>query len=143
MILYIIIIQKYFFQARPEVVNIHYGDISQRQELRNRLNCKSFDWYMKNIYPELKIPNSKEEREKKKKKKKKSSKMSKSDKIEKKINLKALKTLRKYQIQLSDTSLCLESETETSVKWSKIMLQKCSFKKRQVSISNLLNFFYH
>jgi len=33
-----------------------YGDITSRKDLRNRLQCKSFDWFVKNIYPELFIP---------------------------------------------------------------------------------------
>nr|XP_003463349.1 probable polypeptide N-acetylgalactosaminyltransferase 8 [Cavia porcellus] len=33
---------------------IDYGDISSKRMLQEKLKCKSFDWYLKNVYPVLK-----------------------------------------------------------------------------------------
>ncbi|KAI8436609.1 hypothetical protein MSG28_010121 [Choristoneura fumiferana] len=46
---------KYFYE-RINYRKSDFGDISARKEMRKKLRCKSFQWYLKNIYPEMQLP---------------------------------------------------------------------------------------
>lgn len=48
--------QTYFNKIRLELYNVDAGDVSSRLELKKKLKCKSFKWYLENIYPEAPIP---------------------------------------------------------------------------------------
>ncbi|XP_053120331.1 polypeptide N-acetylgalactosaminyltransferase 3 [Hemicordylus capensis] len=49
-----------FYRRNAEAAKIvkqkAYGDLSKRLELRQRLQCKNFTWYLSNVFPEVYIP---------------------------------------------------------------------------------------
>ncbi|XP_062378771.1 polypeptide N-acetylgalactosaminyltransferase 16 isoform X2 [Sardina pilchardus] len=48
--------KQYYYAARPSAQGKAFGSITERVELRHKLNCNSFRWYLENVYPELRIP---------------------------------------------------------------------------------------
>ncbi|XP_008641520.2 PREDICTED: polypeptide N-acetylgalactosaminyltransferase 2 [Corvus brachyrhynchos] len=48
--------KNFYYAAVPSARNVPYGNIQSRMELRKRLSCKPFKWYLENVYPELRVP---------------------------------------------------------------------------------------
>ncbi|XP_037075145.1 polypeptide N-acetylgalactosaminyltransferase 5-like isoform X2 [Pollicipes pollicipes] len=48
--------KEFYFAINPGARNVEMGDVTERLELRKRLQCKSFRWYLEKIYPESQMP---------------------------------------------------------------------------------------
>ncbi|XP_066929018.1 polypeptide N-acetylgalactosaminyltransferase 13-like [Clytia hemisphaerica] len=47
--------KELYYNKRPHSKGMPFGDVSGRRALRNKLGCKSFKWYLDNIYPDAPI----------------------------------------------------------------------------------------
>ena len=48
--------KEQFYKMRAGLKGKQFGDISARLGLRRKLKCRSFQWFLDNVYPEIKSP---------------------------------------------------------------------------------------
>lgn len=40
---------EYYYRREPSIRSLKYGNISEQKKIKEKLHCKSFKWFMKNI----------------------------------------------------------------------------------------------
>ncbi|XP_072029532.1 polypeptide N-acetylgalactosaminyltransferase 11-like [Amphiura filiformis] len=103
--------KKFFLDTRPEARQMDYGEVSNRKALRERLKCRSFRWYLQNVYPEMRLPN---------------------ETISGPLAGGGFRSHRKKPIAIrkghfvhEETSLCLAAEDKSASKGTKLVLVDC------------------
>lgn len=118
--------KEYFFMKQPAARNMNYGDVSSRVQLRRELKCYDFDWYVKNVYPELTLPTDDDAKLKNKW----------SALVQDKYQpwqSRKRNYVDQYQLKLSNSSLCVQSKKDIKTKGSSLVLKNCLRTKAQVS----------
>ena len=47
--------QIFYLTQSPSRQSLDCGDVSKRKQMRKDMKCKSFQWYLENVYPQLQV----------------------------------------------------------------------------------------
>lgn len=144
-----------FYDAHPESRNMDAGDVIDRINLRKSLNCTNFTWYIDNVYPSLRQEKLTEKRLDSKwqmlkdkygnktsqrknmqalasmqyglnKNWSKQSALSHALEFDERLPIRLPKVVMRYQIQLFNSNLCIESKDGVLHKGSRLILNYCA-----------------
>ncbi|XP_019763497.2 polypeptide N-acetylgalactosaminyltransferase 35A [Dendroctonus ponderosae] len=117
--------KQYFLSQNKQAAGIDFGNVSSRIQLRKELKCHDFDWYIKNVYPELSLPSDDQERLRRKWS------ALEHDKFQPWHSRKR-NYIAEFQIKLSNTSLCIQTPKDIKTKGSVLVLRPCARNKKQL-----------
>ncbi|CAL1596675.1 unnamed protein product [Knipowitschia caucasica] len=98
-----------FLSLRPDLIGRSFGDVSERVQLRRRLQCRSFKWFLQNIYPEMFS----------------SAGQKKNGPMVQQRPLRRPRILQRGQLKNVGSGLCLVAQGRTSQKGGAVVLRSC------------------
>ena len=100
---------KHYYEVNDRAKDVHFGNITDRVELRKKLGCKSFKWYMDNVYPSLTASEAAAD----------------DDPKFQRWDQRTRNYERKFAIRLAGTKLCIQSEGSFGDKKAGLALSYC------------------